>query len=121
VERLELIKKALDANGVKMDPVTTEASIREWEKEGKGIWLDLPKGFCFAYVEGPDLMVWQMYNEGGTLASHKDVLGKLKGFAINKGATKMILSINGSRYLSAMRLYRDMRPRVRMVQLEVDL
>ena len=114
------IDKALKANGLNGEVDKIEGEIKRRLENGNGIWVQLEKGFCFAYLEGRELVVWQMYNEGGDQDDHKEVFGKLKEFAKGK-ADKMIMNVNGSRYKAALRLYGDMNPIIRMVQLEVSL
>ena len=121
----EIIKKCLISNKYDGDveKMTDWAvkDILEKTHNGTGIYITLEKGFCYAFMNGNELILWEMYNEGGDLNTHKEVFEKLKEFGKSHGAEKMMISINAFRYEAAMRLYKDLQPKIRAVILEVKL
>jgi hypothetical protein len=121
----ELIRKCLEANKYDGDIEKmiewAVKDILEKTHNDTGIYIELEKGFCYAFLDGKNLILWEMYNESGDLNSHREVFEKLKEFGRRHGVEKMIISINIFRYEGAMRLYKDLNPKIRAVVLDIDL
>lgn len=118
---LEKIKAALTANRVEGDPKELEKWILMQTHSDRGILIQRDRGFCFAYIDGEELKVWQAYNTHSTLSEHKSVMEELKEFGRRKGVKKLVMFVRGERYKPFMRLIGWTKPRIATVKMEVDL